>query len=78
MSIIEQMREPMQQYNYNWAKLQAALDEATKDYVPYIVPLGNGLYQVNGGDGFSYITGIDGVIAADKALRKAIEEHGTE
>lgn len=46
------------------------------NYVPYIVPLGDGLFQVNGGGKFSYITGKQGVIEADKALRKAAEEYG--
>ena len=46
------------------------------NYVPYIVPLGDGLFQVNGGS-LSYVTDEQGAIEADRLLRKAAEEYGS-
>jgi len=43
-------------------------------YIPYIVPLGNGLYQINSGR-FSYVTGLQGAIEADEALRAAAKKY---
>jgi len=52
------------------------LSEVSDNYVPYIVDIGNGLYQVNGDHTFSYVTNKQGAEEAHKALVKLVEEYG--
>lgn len=58
-----------------WKSVLPDIKDVFKNYKPYIVYLGvvDGveLYQVNGDDNFTYITGRSGAQEADNALKEA-------
>lgn len=50
--------------------IEEALKESTKDFNPFVVDLGNGLYKIGG-----ITTNKAGLILFDIALKKASEEY---